>query len=85
MPIYADLKKRSLRAYFPVVAVALSVCVIVYSITGVFGYLTFNGNWCFSSDILRNYCPKDPAIDVARVMLIVVMVTSYPILAFCGR
>lgn len=86
VPIYADLKKRSLRAYFPVVAVALSVCVVVYTITGVFGYLTFHhGHACFSSDILRNYCPKDPAIDVARVMLIVVMVTSYPILAFCGR
>ena len=69
----------------PVVAVALSVCVLVYTITGVFGYLTFHGNACISSDILRNYCPQDAAIDVARVMLVLVMITSYPILAFCGR
>ena len=85
MPIYAGLKTRSLRAYIPVVAVALCVCVAVYTVTGVFGYLSFHGHTCISSDILRNYCPQDPAIDVARVMLILVMVTSYPILAFCGR
>lgn len=72
-----------MRAYLPVVAVALSVCVLVYTITGVFGYLTFHGR--ARSDILRNYCPQDPAVDVARVMLMLVIVTSYPILAFCGR
>jgi sodium-coupled neutral amino acid transporter 7/8 len=85
VPIYAGLKTRSLRAYTPVVAVALCVCVAVYTVTGVFGYLTFHDHTCISSDILRNYCPQDPAIDVARVMLILVMITSYPILAFCGR
>ena len=74
-----------MKNYIPVVAVALSICVLVYTVTGVFGYLTFLGHSCFSPDILRNYCPQDPAVDVARVMLILVMITSYPILAFCGR
>ena len=67
------------------VFVTLAVCVAVYTITGVFGFLTFNGKVCISPDVLRNYCAQDPAVDVARVMLIIVMITSYPILAFCGR
>lgn len=85
VPVYAGLKRRNILSYIPVVAVALIVCVIVYSVTGIFGYLTFYAKVCISSDILRNYPPQDPAVDVARVMLILVMITSYPILAFCGR
>jgi sodium-coupled neutral amino acid transporter 7/8 len=85
VPVYAGLKRRSVRAYLPLVAVALSVCLVVYCLTGVFGLLTYHRHTCIKADILRNYCPQDPAIDVARVMLILVMITSYPILAFCGR
>ena len=85
VPVYAGLKRRSVRAYLPLVAVALAVCLVVYCLTGVFGFLTYNRYTCIEADILRNYCPQDPAIDVARVMLILVMITSYPILAFCGR
>ena len=85
VPVYAGLRRRSVRAYLPLVTVALAVCLVVYSVTGVFGFLTYYRYACIKSDILRNYCPQDPAIDVARVMLILVMITSYPILAFCGR
>ena len=85
VPVYAGLKRRSVRAYLPLVTVALVVCLVVYCITGVFGFLTYHRYTCIQSDILRNYCPQDPAIDVARVMLILVIITSYPILAFCGR
>ena len=85
MPVYAGLKHRNWKTYIPVVAMALAICVVVYMVTGVFGYLTFSGHMCFSSDILRNYCPGDVLVDVARIMLILVMITSYPILAFCGR
>ena len=85
VPVYAGLRRRSVRAYLPLVAVSLAACLAVYSLTGVFGFLTFHKYACINSDILRNYRPQDPAIDVARVMLILVMITSYPILAFCGR
>ena len=74
-----------MKTYSVVVGVALVLCMGVYTLTGVFGYLTFADKSCFSSDILRNYCPRDIPIIIARIMLIVVMVTSYPILAFCGR
>lgn len=85
MPIYAGLKRRSLKTFSLVLAVGLTICVLVYSLTGVFGYLTFAGRVCLNSDILQNYCPGDVAIDVARALLALVIITSYPILAFCGR
>ena len=85
VPVYVGLKRRSLRAYLPLVAVALAICLVVYSLTGVFGFLSYYKYLCISSDILQNYCPRDPPVDVARVMLILVMITSYPILAFCAR
>ena len=63
----------------------MAICLFVYTLTGTFGYLTFQGHSCFNSDILRNYCPSDILINIARGVLAFVMVTSYPILAYCGR
>ena len=85
VPVYAGLKQRSVKIYAPVIVIAVAICVSVYTFTGAFGYLTFNTHYCIASDILRNYCPGDVPIDVARGMLAVVMITSYPILVFCGR
>lgn len=85
VPVYAGLKQRSVKVYAPVIVIAVAICVSVYTFTGAFGYLTFNTHYCIASDILRNYCPGDVPIDVARGMLAVVMITSYPILVFCGR
>ncbi|XP_065913561.1 sodium-coupled neutral amino acid transporter 7-like isoform X2 [Dysidea avara] len=86
VPIYAGLRMRSLRRYAVVVAIGIAVCVGVYSLTGTFGYLTFHGRpTCIDADILRNYCPKDIPVNVARVMLTICIITSYPILHFVGR
>ena len=74
-----------MRVFAIVVAAAVSICFCVYTLTGVFGYLTFYRKECIESDILRNYSPKDVMVDVARAMLGLVVVTSYPILTFCGR
>jgi len=64
----------------------MAVCAGVYSLTGTFGYLTFHSRpTCINADILRNYCPKDIPVNVARVMLTICIITSYPILHFVGR
>ena len=60
-------------------------CLIVYSVTGLFGYLTFNSRTCISGDVLRNYCPRDIPIIIARVMIVVSMITLYPIVCYIGR
>lgn len=66
--------------------ISVFICLCIYTLTGVFGYLTFSTRetGCIASDILQSYCPH-MMIDVARALMGVIMVTSYPILTFCGR
>ncbi len=85
IPIYVGLKKRTVKRFFFIIVFAVLICFVVYTLTGTFGYLTFVPGTCIQSDILRNYCNKDILVDVARGLLALVMVTSYPILTFCGR
>ena len=79
------MKKRSVRRYTFAIVTVMSSCLIVYSVTGAFGYLTFNGRLCISGDVLRNYCPRDIPISIARVMIVVSLITLYPIICYNGR
>ena len=74
-----------MKRFFFIIVLAVLICFVVYTLTGTFGYLTFATNTCIQSDILRNYCSTDILVDVARGLLALVTVTSYPILTFCGR
>ena len=89
IPVYTDMRQRTFRSFIAVIIPSVLICFSVYTLTGVFGLLKFHphpeGGVCIASDILRNYCPKDIVVDIARGMLAVVIVTSYPILTFCGR
>ncbi len=87
IPIYAGLKTRTLKNFFAIVCVGVFICTTVYTITGVFGVLTFSvkRGETINSDILRNYCPTDIPISVARGTLVLSLITSYPIISFCGR
>ena len=85
VPVYFGLKRRSVKRYSVVVITVMSSCLIVYSVTGLFGYLTFNSRTCISGDVLRNYCPRDIPISIARLMIVVALITSYPILCYIGR
>ena len=68
---------------FLVVTISLILCCIVYTLTGTFGYLTFGED--VNNDILVSYSATDPLVIAARVLMAVAMITSYPILHFCGR
>ena len=83
--VYAGLKRRNIGAFAAIVTISVFICLCVYTLTGVFGYLTFSVRECIASDVLRSYCPRDVMVDVARALMGVIMVTSYPILTFCGR
>jgi len=83
VPIYASMRDRSPTSWLTVVGIGLFLCCIVYTLTGVFGYLSFGRG--VHSDILLSYPAKDPLVIAARVLMAVAMVTSYPILHFCGR
>ena len=84
IPVYSGLRKRNIRRFFYVILSAVFICFIVYTLTGAFGLLTFSTK-CINSDILMNYCPNDIPVSVARGMLLLSLITSYPILTFCGR
>lgn len=51
--------------------------------TGICGFLTFGA--AVDPDVLLSYPSKDIAVAVARAFIILSVLTSYPILHFCGR
>lgn len=62
---------------------SLNTCVCVCVGSGVCGYLTFGSS--VSQDVLMSYPSNDIAVAFARAFIVICVVTSYPILHFCGR
>ncbi|CAF99550.1 unnamed protein product [Tetraodon nigroviridis] len=62
---------------------SLNPCVCVCVGSGVCGYLTFGSS--VSQDVLMSYPSNDIAVAFARAFIVICVVTSYPILHFCGR
>lgn len=83
VPVYASMRQKSANSWLTVVTISLILCCIVYTLTGTFGYLTFGAD--VNNDILVSYSASDPLVIAARVLMAVAMLTSYPILHFCGR
>eukprot|EP00117_Sycon_ciliatum_P016987 scpid59411/ scgid16182/ Putative sodium-coupled neutral amino acid transporter 7 len=83
VPVYHALSGRSVRRFAGVVALAMGLNTTLYTLAGAFGAMSFGDGTC--SDILVNYTPTDKAITAARVALAFNIVTSYPILHYCGR
>ena len=84
LPVYSGLKKRSVRRFSCSLFLALCICFVVYTPVGFFGLSIFQKS-CVQSDILRNFCPNDIAVDIGRLFLVVALVTTYPIPHYCGR
>lgn len=76
------MERRTLREFSKTVACAMFLCVVNYTGTAAFGYLTFGSN--ITTDILLAYDP-DVWILIAVVLIAVKTYTTYPILLFCGR
>lgn len=83
VPVYHALAKRSLKRFCGVVALAMATNTFLYTLSGAFGALSFKDGTC--SDVLENYLPSDKAMTAARMALAFNIVTSYPILHYCGR
>ncbi|CAO2609769.1 Putative sodium-coupled neutral amino acid transporter 8 [Lemmus lemmus] len=81
--IYCSMRNRSLSHWALVSGLSLLACCLVYSLTGVFGFLTFGTE--VSADVLMSYPGNDTAIVVARILFAVSIVTVYPIVLFLGR
>ncbi|XP_016350665.1 sodium-coupled neutral amino acid transporter 7 isoform X3 [Sinocyclocheilus anshuiensis] len=83
VPVFNSMKKPEIRPWWAVVTVSMIICLFVYTGTGVCGFLSFGSS--VSQDVLMSYRSNDVAVAIARAFIIICVVTSYPILHFCGR
>ncbi|TRY54576.1 hypothetical protein DNTS_001577 [Danionella cerebrum] len=83
VPVFNSMKKPEIRPWWLVVTISMVICLFVYTGTGVCGFLSFGAS--VSQDVLMSYPSNDVAVAIARAFIIVCVVTSYPILHFCGR
>ncbi|XP_028823829.1 putative sodium-coupled neutral amino acid transporter 7 [Denticeps clupeoides] len=83
VPVFNSMQEREVRRWGGVVTVGMLLCLFVYTGTGVCGFLSFGSN--VSQDVLMSYPSNDVAVAIARAFIIICVVTSYPILHFCGR
>lgn len=81
--IYCSMRNQSLSHWALVSLLSLLACCLVYSLIGVYGFLTFGAE--VSADILMSYPGNDGVIIIARILFAVSIVTAYPIVLFLGR
>ncbi|XP_043993862.1 putative sodium-coupled neutral amino acid transporter 7 [Gambusia affinis] len=83
VPVFNSMKTKAIKPWGFVVTCSMIICLFVYTGTGVCGFLTFGSS--VNQDVLMSYPPDDIAVAIARAFIVICVVTSYPILHFCGR
>ncbi|XP_029000462.1 sodium-coupled neutral amino acid transporter 7 [Betta splendens] len=83
VPVFNSMSRKEIKPWGVVVTLSMIICLFVYTGTGVCGYLTFGSG--VSQDVLMSYPPDDIAVAIARAFIVICVITSYPILHFCGR
>ncbi|XP_078257847.1 sodium-coupled neutral amino acid transporter 7 isoform X2 [Rhinoraja longicauda] len=83
VPVYNSMERPTLQRWGWVVTAAVVICLFVYTGTGVCGFLTFGSS--VNVDVLLSYPSDDISVTIARTSIILCVLTSYPILHFCGR
>ncbi len=83
VPLYASLRKRNLRELAKTLASSTIICVVVYNMVGIFGYLTF-GQFV-KTDILASYYPLDAPVIAGMGMVALKSVMTFPVMFFVGR
>lgn len=83
VPIYSCLEDRRLSTFAKAVVSATVLTALLYTVAGVFGYLTFGEG--VAGDILELYDARQPLVLVGILAMALKIITTYPILIFCGR
>ncbi|NXJ90368.1 AVT2 protein, partial [Corythaixoides concolor] len=81
--IYSSMRNRSFSHWVAVSVLSMLICLLIYSLTGVYGYLTFGE--AVASDVLMSYPGNDPLVIIARLLFGVSIITIYPIVVLLGR
>lgn len=83
VPVYGSMQQQDIRRWGIIVTIAMFIALSVYTGTGVCGYLLFGSG--VDQDVLLSFPSNDIPVAVARAFIIVCVLTSYPILHYCGR
>uniref|UniRef100_A0A8B9D1H4 Solute carrier family 38 member 8 n=1 Tax=Anser brachyrhynchus TaxID=132585 RepID=A0A8B9D1H4_9AVES len=81
--IYSSMRNQSFSHWVTVSVLSMLICLLIYSLTGLYGYLTFGE--AVAADVLMSYPGNDPIVIVARLLFGVSIVTIYPIVVLLGR
>ncbi|XP_061533253.1 putative sodium-coupled neutral amino acid transporter 8a [Phycodurus eques] len=81
--IYSSMENQRLSHWAFISVVTMIICLIIYSLTGVYGYLTFGKD--VKADILMSYMGGDILMLIARLLFGVSIITIYPIILLLGR
>jgi len=83
IPVFSSLKSKTSKNWLVVICCSVAICFSTYTLTAICGYLTFGD--AVKSDVLQSYDATDVSVIVARTAIFVAMLTSYPVVHFCGR
>lgn len=83
VPVYSCMKHRNIPNFAKSCTAAMCFLIVIYSIIGCFGYLTFGS--AVSPNVMKMYNADDPVVMIGIGALIIKMVVTYPVLALCGR
>ncbi|NXO60679.1 AVT2 protein, partial [Aramus guarauna] len=81
--IYSSMRNQSFSHWVAVSVLSMLICLLIYSLTGLYGYLTFGE--AVAADVLMSYPGNDPVVIVARLLFGVSIITIYPIVVLLGR
>ncbi|MED6250152.1 hypothetical protein ATANTOWER_025539, partial [Ataeniobius toweri] len=80
--IYCSMENQRLSHWAFISVVTMIICLIIYSLTGVYGYLTFGK--AVDPDILMSYSSYDKLMLIARLLFGISIITIYPIIVLLG-
>ncbi|MEE6500191.1 hypothetical protein FKM82_003701 [Ascaphus truei] len=83
VPVYGSMQQQDIKRWGWIVTAAMFIALCVYTGTGICGFLLFGSG--VDQDVLLSFPSDDVPVAVARAFIIVCVLTSYPILHYCGR
>lgn len=83
IPIYSNLRDRRLANLAKTTTVCMLFLFVVYELIGSLGYVTYGP--LVKPDIMQMFDASEPWVLFGIAALIVKMVTTYPLITFCGR
>ncbi|XP_026176074.1 putative sodium-coupled neutral amino acid transporter 8 [Mastacembelus armatus] len=81
--IYSSMENQKLSHWVFIAVVSMFFCLLIYTLTGVYGFLTFGQD--VASDILMSYPGNDVVMIISRLLFGISIITIYPIILLLGR